>query len=96
MLYMILATDAPDAHELRLKTRPKHVARLQALSEAGRLALAGPTPMPDDAEQVSGSLIVAEFDSLDEAQLWAETDPYAEAGVYEEVLIKPFKQVFPA
>lgn len=95
MLFMLLATDAEGTKEARAAARPAHLARLKALSEAGRLLTAGPTPMPDDAETMSGSLIIADFDSLDAAQEWAEADPYVDAGVYAELLIRPFKKVFP-
>ena len=94
--YMLLATDADDVHEARQAARPEHLARLKALDEAGRLLTAGPNPLPDDAAKVSGSLIIARFDSLDDAPAWAEADPYVHAGVYDEILIKPFKKVFPA
>lgn len=95
MLFMLMATDAPDTLETRLATRPAHLARLQALQAEGRLVLAGPCPLPDNPSAFSGSLIVADFESLDAAQAWAEQDPYAQAGVYEEILIRPFKKVFP-
>ena len=88
--YMLLATDGEGVHE----TRPSHLARLEQLKAEGRLLTAGPNPMPEDPERVSGSLIIAAFDSLDAAQVWAEQDPYVEAGVYEEILIKPYKAVF--
>ena len=71
-----------------------HLARLEELKAQGRLLTAGPNPLPDNPERVSGSLIVAQFESLDAAQEWAEQDPYVDAGVYAEVLIKPFKAVF--
>lgn len=96
MLFMFMATDAEGSLETRLATRPAHLARLQALQDEGRLILAGPCPLPDNSAAFSGSLIVAEFESLDAAQAWAEEDPYAQAGVYEEILIRPFKKVFPA
>ena len=92
--YMLLATDADDVHEARMAARPAHLKRLEALQAEGRLLTAGPNPLPDNPERVSGSLIVAKFASLDEAQEWAEQDPYVAAGVYEEVLIKPYKAVF--
>lgn len=90
MLYMILATDVDDSTALRQEHRPAHLARLEQMKEQGRLLLAGPTPYPEQ-EGVSGSLIVAEFDSLDEAETWASEDPFALNGIYEEVLIKPFR-----
>ncbi|ASK27597.1 YciI family protein [Neisseria chenwenguii] len=92
--FMLLATDGEDVHEARMAARPAHLKRLEALQAEGRLITAGPNPMPDNPERVSGSLIVAQFESLDAAQAWAEADPYVDAGVYEEVLIKPFKAVF--
>jgi hypothetical protein len=100
VLYAIIATDHPDSLPLRLRARPAHVARLEALQAAGRLILAGPHPALDSADPgeagFSGSLIVAEFSDLAAAEQWAATDPYLEAGVYQEVKVKPFKQVFPA
>ena len=100
MLFAIIATDAPDSLPARITARPAHIERLQALQNAGRLILAGPHPAvesPDPgAAGFTGSLIVAEFSSQAEAQEWAEADPYVAAGVYADVLIKPFKRVFPA
>jgi len=99
MLYAILASDVADSLDLRLAARPAHVSRLQQLQDAGRLVLAGPHPAVDSLEPgtagFSGSLIVAEFDSLAAAQTWADADPYLAAGVYAEVQVKPFKQVLP-
>lgn len=92
--YMLLATDGEGVHDARMAARPEHLKRLEALQAEGRLLTAGPNPLPDNPERVSGSLIVAKFASLDDAQAWAEQDPYVEAGVYEEILIKPFKAVF--
>ncbi|MDO5059683.1 MAG: YciI family protein [Neisseria sp.] len=92
--FMLLATDGEDVHEARAAARPEHLARLEALKAEGRLLTAGPTPLPDNAERVSGSLIIAAFASLDEAEAWAGEDPYVQAGVYEEILIRPFKAVF--
>ena len=92
--FMLLATDVDNSHEARVKARPEHLKRLEALQDENRLLTAGPTPLPENAELVSGSLIVAEFDSLDAAQTWAEQDPYANAGVYDEILIKPYNPVF--
>lgn len=96
MYYMILATDAEGTSEQRNQARPAHLERLKTLDAAGRLLIAGPNPLPDNPNLVSGSLIVADFDNLDIAQEWASQDPYVDAGVYAEVLIKPFKKVFPA
>lgn len=95
MLYMLLATDVEDAGEARAAARPAHLARLEELDRQGRLLTAGPTPLPDNPGQVSGSLIIADFDSLDEAEAWAGADPYVDAGVYREMLIRPYKKVFP-
>ncbi|HRM21673.1 MAG TPA: YciI family protein [Neisseria sp.] len=92
--YMLFATDADDAHEARMGARAGHLQRLEALKAEGRLLIAGPNPLPDNPERFSGSLIVAQFASLDDAQSWAEQDPYVDAGVYDEILIKPFKAVF--
>ncbi len=92
--YMLLATDGEGVHDARMAARPEHLKRLEALQAEGRLLTAGPNPLPDNPERVSGSLIIAKFASLDDAQAWAERDPYVEAGVYEEILIKPFKAVF--
>lgn len=92
--FMLLATDAEGVHEARMAARPDHLKRLEALQAEGRLLTAGPNPLPDNPDRVSGSLIVAQFSSLDDAQAWAEQDPYVDAGVYDEVLIKPFKAVF--
>lgn len=99
MLYAIIAEDVENSLENRLKTRPAHLERLQALQDQGRLVLAGPHPAIDNIDPgsagFSGSLVVAEFNSLAEAQSWADADPYKEAGVYGKVTVKPFKQVFP-
>jgi uncharacterized protein YciI len=99
MLYAIISTDVPNSLEKRLSVRPAHVERLKQLQAEGRLTLAGPHPAvdsndPGDAGFV-GSLIVAEFESLAAAQEWADADPYIGAGVYQQVLVKPFKQVLP-
>lgn len=99
MLYAIIGEDIPNSLQKRLSVRPAHLQRLQDLQDQGRLVLAGPNPAidadnPGDAG-FSGSLIIAEFASLDEAKAWANADPYVSAGVYSRVLVKPFKQVFP-
>ncbi|NTV87575.1 MAG: YciI family protein [Burkholderiaceae bacterium] len=100
MFYAIVGQDVPDSLARRLAARPAHIERLHALQQAGRLVLAGPFPAIDSADPgaagFSGSLIVAEFDSLDEAQAWADADPYVAAGVYAGVSVKPFKKVLPA
>lgn len=95
MLFMLLATDAENVKEARAAARPAHLARLQILQDEGRLLTAGPNPLPDDPDTMSGSLIIAGFDDLDAAEAWASADPYVDAGVYAELLIKPFKKVFP-
>ena len=99
MLYAIIATDVADSLEKRLSVRPAHLERLNALKDAGRLVLAGPHPAVDSndpgAAGFSGSLIVAEFESLSAAQTWAKADPFVAAGVYADVVVKPFKQVLP-
>ena len=99
MLYAIIATDVADSLQARLAARPAHLERLQQLKAEGRIVLAGPHPAIDSndpgAAGFSGSLIVAEFDSLESAKAWADADPYIAAGVYAEVLVKPFKQVLP-
>ena len=100
MFYAIVGQDVPDSLDRRLASRPAHLDRLQALQQAGRLLLAGPFPAIDSldpgAAGFSGSLIVAEFDSLAAAQAWADADPYVAAGVYASVSVKPFKKVLPA
>ncbi|QBF25784.1 YciI family protein [Pseudomonas tructae] len=99
MLYAIIATDVADSLEKRLAARPAHIERLQLLKEQGRVVLAGPHPAIDSNDPgtagFTGSLIVAEFDSLNAAQAWADADPYIAAGVYAHVIVKPFKQVLP-
>ena len=99
MLYAIIATDVANSLEARLAARPAHLERLQQLKAEGRIVLAGPHPAIDSndhgAAGFSGSLSVAEFESLNAAQAWAEADPYVAAGVYANVSVKPFKQVLP-
>ena len=99
MLYAIIASDVENSLEKRLAARPAHIERLQQLKAEGRVVLAGPHPAIDSndpgAAGFTGSLIVAEFDSLAAAQAWADADPYIAAGVYEKVVVKPFKQVLP-
>jgi uncharacterized protein len=100
MLYAIIGDDASNALDARLAARPAHVERLKALQEEGRLLLAGPFPAIDSPDPgpagFSGSLIVAEFSSLEAAQSWANADPYVQTGVYAHVSVKPFKKVLPA
>jgi uncharacterized protein len=100
MLYAIVGEDVPDSLAKRLEARPAHLARLQQLQDDGRLILAGPFPALDAVDPgpagFSGSLIVAEFASLEDARAWADADPYVAAGVYAGVTVKPFKRVLPA
>lgn len=99
MLYAIIAEDVKDSLDKRLAARSDHLVRLQALQEEGKLLLAGPHPAVDSDDPgkagFTGSLIVAEFESLEAAQQWADADPYKAANVYESVGVKPFKKVFP-
>lgn len=99
MLYVINGIDVENSLEQRLSARPRHVERLKELQQQGRLVLAGPNPAIDSEDPgdagFSGSLIVAEFESLEAAETWAQADPYVEAGVYDSVIVKPFKQVLP-
>ena len=99
MLYAIITQDVENSLQDRLAARPKHLERLTALQDQGRLILAGPHPAIDSEDPgesgFSGSLVIAEFESLKEAQAWADSDPYVEAGVYANVTVKPFKKVFP-
>lgn len=99
MLYAIMSEDIPNSLEKRKIARPAHLARLQQLKDEGRLFVAGPHPAidndnPGDAG-FSGSLVIAEFASLSDAQTWAATDPYMDAGIYARVQVKPFKKVLP-
>jgi uncharacterized protein YciI len=99
MLYAILSQDVPNSLEIRSKARPAHLERLETLKSQGRLILAGPHPAIDapdpGAAGFTGSLVIAEFTSLEEAKNWAETDPYNQAGVYANITVKPFKKVLP-
>ncbi|MBT5719063.1 MAG: YciI family protein [Gammaproteobacteria bacterium] len=98
MHYAIVSEDIANSSAKRKASRPAHLARLENLADQGRLLLAGPHPAIDSTEPGEagfiGSLVVAEFDSLEQAQAWADADPYMEAGVYERVTVKPFKRVF--
>ena len=98
MLYVSYAEDTADSLEKRNSVRPAHLARLQLLQDEGRLIVAGPLPAVDSNEPgpagFTGSVIVAEFSSLETAQSWANDDPYIAAGVYDKVTVKPFKRVF--
>jgi len=99
MLYAIISEDVPNSLPRRKVARPDHIKRLDELMAQGRIVLGGPHPAIDSAEPgeagFTGSLLVAEFDSLEAAQAWAQDDPYVKAGVYERSIVKPFKQVCP-
>ena len=99
MLYAIISRDHDGSLDKRLAARPAHLARLEALRDEGRLILAGPHPAVDSTDPgpagFTGSLVVAEFSSLESARAWADADPYLAAGVYAEVIVKPFKKVLP-
>ena len=98
MYYVILSEDRPDSLNRRLSARPDHLARLTRLREQGRLLTAGPLPAIDNSDPgpagFTGSVIIAEFEHLDAAKTWAAADPYQTAGVYEKVVVKPYKLVF--
>jgi len=100
MWYTIIGEDIPDSLSKRMAARPAHLARLEALQNEGRLLLAGPFPAIDSNDPgnagFSGSLIVAEFDSLKAARVWADADPYTTTGVFKHVSVQPFKKVLPA
>jgi hypothetical protein len=100
MLYMIYGEDIPDSLERRAAARPAHLKRVQELIDAGNMVLAGPLPNIDSPDPgpagMGGSLIVAEFESLQAAEAWIAADPYVTQGVFANVTVKPFKQVFPA
>lgn len=99
MLYAIISQDVENSLEKRMSVRPAHLARLETLKQEGRLILAGPHPAIDSNDPgeagFTGSLVVAEFESLEAAQSWADADPYMESGAYEKVIVKPFKKVLP-
>lgn len=99
MLYAIISEDIPDSLELRKQARPAHLHRLQVLQDEGRLLLAGPHPAVDAADPghagFTGSLVVAEFADWEAARVWANADPYQQAGVFAQVTVKPFRKVFP-
>lgn len=94
-LFVLIGHDIADSQAKRQQTRPAHVARLKALQEQNRLVIAGPTPIRHGDEQMSGSVVIAEFDSLDAVQQWVKDEPYLQAGVYAHVDIKPFIQALP-
>ena len=99
MFYAIISEDKPNTLEQRLAARPDHLARLESLRDEGRLLVAGPHPAIDSEDPgpagFTGSLVIAEFASLKEAQHWADQDPYINAGVYQQVMVKPYKKVLP-
>ncbi|MDG2353593.1 MAG: YciI family protein [Gammaproteobacteria bacterium] len=99
MLYAVISQDVENSLEKRMAVRPAHIERLNNLKNEGRLILAGPHPATDNNEPgeagFTGSLVVAEFDSLEDAQAWADADPYMASGAYESVIVKPFKKVLP-
>ena len=99
MYYAIMSEDVNDSLELRKGARTDHIARLEALRDEGRLLLAGPFPAADTTEPgeagFTGSLVIAEFESFQDAQAWADADPYVVAGVYRSVIVKPYKPVLP-
>jgi uncharacterized protein YciI len=99
MYYVIISEDKPGTLEQRLAARPGHLARLEQLKSQGRLLVAGPCPAIDSEDPgpagFTGSLVIAEFESLAAAQSWADADPYIDAGVYQQVVVKPYKRVLP-
>jgi uncharacterized protein YciI len=99
MLFAIVSQDVENSLPLRIQARPAHIARLETLKDEGRLVLAGPNPAieSDDPGEAgfTGSVVIAEFNSLSDAQNWADADPYVDAGVYASVSVKPFKKVLP-
>ena len=99
MLYAIVSEDVVNSLEKRKSARPDHLARLEQLKEQGRLIIAGPFPAIDSNDPgdagFTGSLVIAEFESLEAAQTWADADPYIAAGVYKNVMVKPYKKVLP-
>ena len=98
MYYLIFATDVENSLPLRMKTRPAHLARLEILQAENRLLTAGPFPLSDataESSGFSGSCIIADFPDLQQATEWAQQDPYHLAGVYANIIVKPYKKVFP-
>lgn len=98
MLYVIYSEDVADSLEKRSMAKPAHIERLEKLHQQGRLLIAGPTPAIDSAEPgpagMTGSVLIVEFETLQDAKTWADADPYVAAGVYKQVTVKPFKKVF--
>lgn len=99
MFYAIVSEDVDNSGPLRAKARPAHLARLERLRDEGRLIIAGPCPAIDSPDPgtagFTGSIVVAEFDSLEDAKRWADEDPYLDSGAYESFTVKPFKLVLP-
>ena len=99
MLYSIVGIDNENSLEARMSARPDHLARLDELKQQGRLIIAGPNPAIDSEDPgqagFSGSVVIAEFESLAAAQAWADADPYVASGAYASVSVKPFKKVLP-
>lgn len=99
MLYAIMGTDREESLEARMRVRPEHVERLKQLQSEGRLLMAGPHPAIDSPDPgpagFTGSLIVAEFPSLEEAKAWADADPYTQTGVFSQITVKPYNKVLP-
>lgn len=99
MLYAFISQDVENSLAARIEARPAHVERLLQLKQQGRLIIAGPHPAIDNSDPgpagFTGSLVIAEFESLVEAQIWADDDPYVTAGVYQSIIIKPFNKVLP-
>ena len=99
MLYAIISEDVPNSLPLRMQARPAHLARLQDMHAAKRIVIAWPHPAIDSEDPgeagFTGSLIIAEFESLEAARTWADADPYVAAGVYSKVTVKPFKKALP-
>lgn len=99
MFYAIMGSDREDSLEARMQARPEHLERIKQLQTEGRLLMAGPHPAIDSEDPgpagFSGSLIVAEFSSLEEAKAWADADPYTQTGVFSKISVKPFKKVLP-
>ncbi len=99
MWYMIYAEDIENSLAIRMEARPAHIERISALVDQGRILVAGPTPAIDSEDPAeagfTGSLIIAQFESLQEAKAWADADPYVTAGVFKSVIVKPYKKVLP-
>lgn len=99
LLYAIISEDVPNSLPQRKQARAAHIARLELLKDQGRLLVAGPHPAIDSSDPgdagFTGSLVIANFDSLNDAQQWADNDPYIDAGVYQKVVVKPYKKVLP-